>query len=46
VLAAGLDLTGDQFTLTLPADLAAGLHQVRVDISRLFRTTFLLEVEG
>jgi hypothetical protein len=46
VLATGLDLTGDRFTLKLPADLPPGLHQVRVDVSRLFRMTFLLEVES
>ena len=34
----------DQFTVTLPADLAPGLHEVRVDIARLFRRVFLVEV--
>jgi hypothetical protein len=37
-------LTGDTFTATLPANLAAGFHDVRVDVSALSRRTFVLEV--
>jgi hypothetical protein len=46
VLATGLDLTADRFTVRLPADISLGVHEVRVDVSDLFRTTFFLEVEG
>jgi hypothetical protein len=38
------ELTGDSFTAALPADLEPGFHQVRVDVSGLFRRVFLLEV--
>lgn len=37
-------ITGDSFTVTLPNDLPAGFHQIRVDVSHLFRSTFLFEV--
>ena len=37
-------LTGDQFNVTVPVDLLPGFYDVRVDISRLFRRTFLYEV--
>jgi len=37
-------LTSDQFTVTVPVDLLPGFYDVRVDISRLFRRTFLYEV--
>lgn len=43
----GLTLTADdQFTIPIPATLLAlaGLYEVRIDISHLFRRTFLLEV--
>lgn len=43
VLDAG-PLTGDSFEATLPADLPAGFHEVRVDVSALFRRTFVVEV--
>lgn len=38
------ELTEDQFTLTLPNDLPLGFHEIRVDISNLFRRTFFFEV--
>jgi hypothetical protein len=44
VLASGQPLTGDTFTTTLPADLLPGFYDIRVEISRLFRRTFLFEV--
>lgn len=38
------DLTSDQFTVILPADLEPGFYELRVDISHLFRKTFFFEV--
>jgi hypothetical protein len=38
------ELTQDQFTVTLPDNLAPGFHELRVDISHLFRKTFFFEV--
>jgi Pvc16 N-terminal domain len=38
------ELAGDSFAATLPATLGAGLHQVHVDISGLFRRVFMYEV--
>ncbi|MFE5923823.1 DUF4255 domain-containing protein [Streptomyces sp. NPDC056468] len=35
---------GDAFSVSLPDDLTPGLYEVRVDVSRLFRRTFLFEV--
>jgi hypothetical protein len=43
-LADGLDVAGDQFTVTIPADLPVGFHQLRVDISHLASRTFFFEV--
>ncbi|SCL34932.1 Protein of unknown function [Micromonospora rhizosphaerae] len=40
----GEPLDGDTFTATLPDGLAAGFHEVRVDVSALFRRTFVVEV--
>jgi hypothetical protein len=40
----GADLTADSFTATMPATLDPGFHEVRVDISRLFRRVFFFEV--
>jgi hypothetical protein len=37
-------LEADTFTAELPAGLAPGFHDVRVDVSALFRRTFVLEV--
>jgi hypothetical protein len=38
------ELTQDQFTVTLPANLPPGFHEIRVDISHLFRKTFFFEM--
>ena len=37
-------LTGDVFTASVPSGLAAGLYEVHVEVSDLFRRTFLFEV--
>ncbi|HZF20334.1 MAG TPA: DUF4255 domain-containing protein [Burkholderiales bacterium] len=42
-LADGLALSADQFTVTVPADLPVGFHQLRVDVSHLFARTFFFE---
>lgn len=39
-----LSLTDDTFTAHLPGDLGPGVYEVTVDVSRLFRRTFLFEV--
>jgi len=38
------DLTADTFVVTLPSDLPPGFHEIRVDISHLFRRVFFFEV--
>jgi hypothetical protein len=43
-LGAAQVLTADTFTATLPADLLPGFYEVRVDVARLHRRTFLFEV--
>ena len=40
----GEELTEDLFTVTIPGDLPAGFHEIRVDISHLYRRTFFFEV--
>ncbi|MBA3894062.1 MAG: DUF4255 domain-containing protein [Gemmatimonadales bacterium] len=40
----GADISGDSFQVELPADLALGFHELRVDVSHLFRRTFFFEV--
>jgi hypothetical protein len=37
-------LTGDTFDATIPAGTQPGFYDIRVDVSRLFRRTFLFEV--
>lgn len=37
-------ITGDTFDVVLPNDLPVGFHEFRVDISHMFRSTFLFEV--
>jgi hypothetical protein len=37
-------LTGDTVTATVPAGLLPGFYDVRVDVARLYRRTFLFEV--
>jgi hypothetical protein len=41
---AGEPLTSDTFAAAVPAGLAPGFYDVRVDVSGLFRRTFLIEV--
>jgi len=41
---AGEALDGDTFTATVPSGLTPGFYDVRVDVSALFRRTFVLEV--
>ncbi len=41
----GTALTGDTFTASIPAGLQPGFYDVRVDISHLFRRSFLFEVK-
>lgn len=41
----GLEITGDSFEVALPGGLEAGFHEIRVDVSHLFRKTFFFEVE-
>ncbi len=38
------ELSSDSFTVTLPGDLTPGFHEIRVDISHLYRRTFCFEV--
>lgn len=38
------ELTEDEFTVTIPNDVPPGFHEIRVDISNLFRKTFFFEV--
>ncbi|WP_435592821.1 DUF4255 domain-containing protein [Nocardia sp. bgisy118] len=39
-------LAGDSFTAVLPGDLPSGLYDVQVNVSGLFRRTFLFEVRS
>ncbi len=43
-LLAGHDLTDDSFSVTIPAGLAPGFYEMRVDISHLSRKTLFFEV--
>jgi hypothetical protein len=43
-VADGLALSADEFTVTIPADLLVGFHQLRVDVSHLFKRAFFFEV--
>jgi hypothetical protein len=40
----GQQLSGDELTMTVPANTPAGVHTVQVDISNLCRATFVFEV--
>ena len=40
----GQALTGDTFTISVPTSLTEGFHEIRVDISHLFRRAFFFEV--
>ncbi|HSR98982.1 MAG TPA: DUF4255 domain-containing protein [Kofleriaceae bacterium] len=37
-------ITGDSFTVTVPAGLITGFHELRIDVSRLLRKTLFFEV--
>ncbi|MFF4897837.1 DUF4255 domain-containing protein [Streptomyces sp. NPDC001068] len=43
-VSSGAALPGDTFTAVVPDDLLPGLYEVRVDVARLYRRTFLYEV--
>jgi hypothetical protein len=43
-IADGVDISGDSFTVTVPAGMAAGFHRLRINISNLHRSTFYFEV--
>ena len=43
-IADGIDISGDSFTVTVPAGLTPGFHRVRINISRIHRSTFYFEV--
>jgi len=43
-VADGVAISGESFTVTVPADLQAGFHQIRIDVSHLTRQTFFFEV--
>lgn len=43
-VADGLDIGADEFPVTVPGDLVPGFHQLRVNVSQLFRRTFFFEV--
>lgn len=40
----GVGISGDSFDVVLPTPLDAGFHEIRVDVSHLFRKTFFFEV--
>lgn len=40
----GAEITGDSFAVTLPGSLEPGFHEIRVDVSHLFRKTFFFEL--
>ncbi len=40
----GVELTDDHFTVTIPGDFPPGFHEIRLDISHLFRRIFFFEV--
>ncbi len=41
---AGMPLTGDTFVFAVPAGLDPGFHRIRIDVSRMARTTLFFEV--
>lgn len=41
---AGMNLTEDRFVMNLPGNLPPGFHEIRIDISHLYRRTFFFEV--
>ena len=40
----GVAITGDTFDVFLPVDLEPGFHEIRVDVSHVFRKTFFFEL--
>jgi hypothetical protein len=44
VLTGSEALVGDSFTMTVPADLPPGFHEIMIDISHLYRRVFFFEV--
>jgi len=38
------EIVDNSFEITIPMDLPLGFHEIRIDISRLYRTTFYFEV--
>ncbi len=40
----GLEISGDSFRFTVPAELDPGFHETRIDVSHLHRVTFFFEV--
>lgn len=40
----GVAITEDQFQATLPGGLAPGFYEIRIDVSHLYRRTFVFEV--
>jgi hypothetical protein len=43
-IANAAEISGESFDVTIPAGLPAGFHQLRIDVSRLTRSTFFFEV--
>lgn len=43
-VADGVEIPADSFDVTVPAGLPAGFHRLRVDVSKLHRSTFFFEV--
>ena len=43
-VADGILISGQSFSFTLPANLAPGFHEIRVDVGNLCRRTFFFEV--
>ncbi|MBI1424593.1 MAG: DUF4255 domain-containing protein [Gammaproteobacteria bacterium] len=40
----GVVISGNSFSMAVPAGLQAGFHQLRVDVSKLYRRTYYFEV--
>ncbi len=43
-VAEGITISGQSFSFSVPADLAPGFHEIRVDVANLCRQTFFFEV--
>ncbi len=44
LIADGVDIIGESFDVNVPVELVAGYHRVRIDISKLHRSTYYFEV--